>query len=49
MFDVMGYSLFEVVEVTRTDPLEKLVWVNRRDSDDNRNKILSRAEDPHLA
>jgi serine/threonine protein kinase len=30
-----------VVEVTRTDPLEKLVWANRKDSDDERNKILN--------
>ena len=32
------------VEVTRTDPLEKLVWVNKKDSDNKRNKILKRTE-----
>ena len=37
------------VEVTRTDPLEKLVWVNKNDSDRERNKILKRIEDLHPA
>ena len=38
-----------LVEVTRTDPLEKLVWTNKKDPDDERNKILNRTEDPHPA
>jgi hypothetical protein len=38
-----------VVEVTRTDPLEKLVWTNKKDPDNERNKILNRTKDPHPA
>jgi len=41
---VFGFGMPDeqrLVEVTRTDPLEKLVWANRKDSDDERNKILN--------
>ena len=38
-----------MVEVTRTGPLETLFWGARKDSDDNRNKILNRKEDSHPA
>ena len=38
-----------LVEVTRTDPLEKLVWTNKKDPDNERNKILNRTKDPHPA
>ena len=38
-----------VVEVTRTYPLEKLVWTNKKDPDNERNKILNRTKDPHPA
>ena len=38
-----------LVEVTTTDPLENLVWVNRMDSDGERNKKLNRTENQHPA
>ena len=41
LIDVLITLLTPLVEVTRTDPLEKLVWANRKDSDDERNKILN--------
>ena len=40
---------WNLVEVTRTDPLEKLVWTNKKDPDNERNKILNRTKDPHPA
>ena len=50
----MGLNVYRkiattVVEVTRTDPLEKLVWTNKKDPDNERNKILNRTKDPHPA
>lgn len=42
-------ELKSLVEVTRTDPLEKLVWTNKKDPDNERNKILNRTKDPHPA
>ena len=47
--NVFPYSAFVavLVEVTRTDPLEKLVWTNKKDPDNERNKILNRTKAPN--
>ena len=39
----------KLVEVTKTVPLEKLVWGSRKDPDNERQKIHNRTEDPHPA
>jgi len=36
--------LVDLVGATRTDPLEKLVWVNRKDSTEQKIRILREAE-----
>ena len=46
---IIACPRYNLVEVTRTDPLESLVWVSRKDSDDERNVILNRIEGPHPA
>ena len=37
----------QLVEVTKTVPLEKLVWDHRKEPDNERQEIHSRTEDPH--
>lgn len=39
----------DVVEVTKTVPLEKLVWLYRKEPDNEKKKIHDRREDPHPA
>ena len=36
--------MVDLVGATRTDPLEKLVWVNRKDSTEQKIRILREAE-----
>ena len=41
--------LFQLVGVTKTEPLRELVWESRKDPDHERQKIHDGAEDPHIA
>ena len=38
-----------LVEVRKTEPLEKLVWLDRKEPDNERQEIQHRGQDPHSA
>jgi hypothetical protein len=47
-FEVQGLVRpLGVVEVTRTGPFEKLVWVPTKDPENERQEIHDRRKDPH--
>lgn len=43
------HPLKALVEITKTVPLEKLVWASRKDLDNEIKTIHHRTKDPHLA
>ncbi len=44
---ICNRALMHVVEVTKTVPLEKLVWIHRKEPDNERQEIHNRTEDPY--